>query len=64
MKTIFFKEIRINLKNFLIWSLGGGLLGLSCILLYKSMQGDMKDMATGQTVPVGLTEDELAAALG
>ena len=27
-------------------------------------RGDMKDMATGQTVPVGLTEDELAAALG
>jgi len=45
MKTIFFKEIRINLKNFLIWSLGVGLLGLSCILLYKSMQGDMKEMA-------------------
>jgi ABC-2 type transport system permease protein len=45
MKTVLFREIKLNMKNFLIWSLAVGIMGLSCILLYQSMEGDMKDMA-------------------
>jgi ABC-2 type transport system permease protein len=45
MKTILIREIKLNFKNFLIWSISVGLMGLSCILLYQSMEGDMKDMA-------------------
>ena len=45
MKTVFLKELRLGLKGFLIWSLSVGILGLACILLYSSMEGDMKQMA-------------------
>lgn len=45
MRTILFREIRLNLKNLLIWGFAVGGLGLVCILLYESMQGDMKEMA-------------------
>ena len=45
MKHILAKELKLNLKSFLIWSLSVGLIGLACILLYQSMQGEMKDMA-------------------
>ena len=45
MKTVFLRELRLNLKNFLIWSLVVGVLGMVCVLLYQSMQGDMKEMA-------------------
>ena len=45
MKHILEKELKLNLKSFIIWSLSVGLLGLACILLYSSMQGEMKDMA-------------------
>ena len=45
MRTIFLKEMKLNLKNLLIWSISVGGLGLVCILLYQSMQGDMKQMA-------------------
>lgn len=45
MKYMLFREIKLNLKSFLIWSISVGLMGLSCILLYQSMEGDMKDMA-------------------
>ncbi len=45
MKTIFFKELKLNIKVLLIWSLSVGGIGLACILLYTSMQGDMKEMA-------------------
>ena len=45
MKHILFRELKLNLKTFLIWSLSVGLMGLVCILLYQSMEGDMKDMA-------------------
>lgn len=45
MRTILIREIKLNFKSFLIWSLSVGLMGLSCILLYQSMEGDMKDMA-------------------
>lgn len=41
MKTIFLKELRLNLKNLLIWSLAVGGAGLACILLYRSMQGEI-----------------------
>ncbi|MCR4690376.1 MAG: ABC transporter permease [Lachnospiraceae bacterium] len=45
MKTILLKEIRLNLKALLIWAFSVGGMGLVCIILYKSMQGDMKQMA-------------------
>ena len=45
MRTIFCKEMKLNLKALLIWSLSVGGMGLVCILLYQSMQGDMKEMA-------------------
>ena len=45
MRAVFLKELKVNLKQLLIWSIAVGLLGLSCILLYQSMQGDMKEMA-------------------
>ena len=45
MKTIFLQEMKLNITNFLIWSLTVGGLGLACIMLYQSMQGEMKDMA-------------------
>ena len=44
MKHILFRELKLNLKTFLIWSLSVGLMGLVCILLYQSMEGDMKDI--------------------
>ncbi len=45
MKHILYRELKLNLKTFLIWSLSVGAIGLICILLYQSMEGDMKDMA-------------------
>ena len=45
MKTIFLKEIQNNLKSFIIWTLTVGFMGLACILLYKSMEGEMQSMA-------------------
>ncbi|MCR4588276.1 MAG: ABC transporter permease [Lachnospiraceae bacterium] len=45
MKTIFQKELQLNFNTLLIWSLSVGGLGLVCILLYQSMQGDMAQMA-------------------
>ncbi len=45
MRTIFLKEMRLCLKTLLIWSLSVGGIGLVCILLYQSMQGDMREMA-------------------
>ena len=45
MKTIFVKELKMNLKQLIIWSVSVGLMGLFCILLYQSMEGEMKDMA-------------------
>ena len=45
MKHILLREFKLNLKTFLIWSLSVGIMGLVCILLYQSMEGDMKDMA-------------------
>ena len=45
MKTILIKELKLNLKNFLIWSLVVGGMGFVCILLYQSMETEMADMA-------------------
>lgn len=45
MKTIFLGELRLNLKALFIWSIVIGGFGFICILLYESMQGDMKEMA-------------------
>ncbi|SDB63255.1 MULTISPECIES: ABC transporter permease subunit [unclassified Butyrivibrio] len=45
MRTVLKRELIQNFKNLLIWSLSVGILGLFCILLYDSMQGDMKEMA-------------------
>ena len=45
MSTIFRKELKLNLKSLLIWSIATGSLGFICILLYESMQGDMEKMA-------------------
>ena len=44
MRTIFFKELKLNLKNLLIWSLAVGGVGLACILLYRSMQGEITEL--------------------
>jgi len=45
MRAVFVREIRLNMKQLIIWSLTVGILGLVCILMYNSMQGDMKSMA-------------------
>ncbi len=45
MKHILRREFLLNLKTFLIWSLSVGIMGLACILMYQSMEGDMKEMA-------------------
>ena len=45
MKTIFLKELKLNLKQFIIWTVTVGLMGFACILLFRSMEGEMKDMA-------------------
>ncbi|WP_026527549.1 ABC transporter permease subunit [Butyrivibrio sp. VCD2006] len=45
MRTVLKRELIQNIKNLLIWSISVGILGLICILLYESMQGDMKEMA-------------------
>ncbi|MBO4506068.1 MAG: ABC transporter permease subunit [Lachnospiraceae bacterium] len=44
MKTIFLKELKLNFKNLLIWSLAVGGMGLACILLYRSMQGEIAEL--------------------
>ncbi|MCR5684232.1 MAG: ABC transporter permease [Lachnospiraceae bacterium] len=45
MKSVFIREMKLNLNQLLIWSFTVGGLGLACILMYQSMQGDMKEMA-------------------
>ena len=45
MRTIFCKEMKLNIKSLLIWSLTVGGLGLICVLMYQSMEGDMQEMA-------------------
>ncbi len=45
MRSVLKRELIINFKNLMIWSLSVGAMGLACILLYQSMEGDMKEMA-------------------
>ena len=45
MKAVFLREMKLNFKSLLIWSLTVGGMGLACILLYQNMQTDMKEMA-------------------
>ena len=45
MKSVLKRELSLNLKNLLIWSISVGALGLVCILMYQSMEGEMKEMA-------------------
>ncbi|MBP3197126.1 MAG: ABC transporter permease subunit [Butyrivibrio sp.] len=45
MTHILLKELKLNLKTFLIWTISVGAIGFICILMYQSMEGDMKDMA-------------------
>ena len=45
MKAVFLREMKLNFKSLLIWSLTVGGMGLACILLYQNMQSDMKEMA-------------------
>lgn len=45
MRSVLKRELLLNIKSLLIWSLSVGLMGFACILLYQSMEGEMKDMA-------------------
>lgn len=45
MKAVYFREMKLNLKSLIIWSFTVGGLGLVCVLMYRSMNSDMKDMA-------------------
>ena len=45
MKSVLKREILLNIKSLIVWSLSVGILGLFCILLYQSMEGEMKEMA-------------------
>ncbi|MCR5793646.1 MAG: ABC transporter permease [Lachnospiraceae bacterium] len=45
MKSIFLREMQLNLKQLLIWSIAVGGMGFFCIIVYQSMQADMKEMA-------------------
>lgn len=45
MNALLRYELKSGFKNFLIWAFAVGGMGLVCILLYKSMESGMKDMA-------------------
>ena len=45
MLTVCKHELKLGFKTLLIWSLSVGLMGLLCILLYTSMEGEMAEMA-------------------
>jgi len=47
MLAIFQHEVKSHIKSLLIWSICVGGVGLACILLFSSMQGDMESMAEG-----------------
>jgi len=46
MKTVFLKELKMNMKNFFIWCLVVGGMGFGCIILFQSMKEDMDEMAS------------------
>ena len=37
--------MKLNIRSLMIWSLAVGGLGLICVLMYQSMEGDVKEMA-------------------
>ena len=45
MLTFFRHEWKLSVKTLLIWALSVGGMGLMCLLLYKSMESSMADMA-------------------
>ena len=45
MRHVLKRELLLNIKNLLIWSLSVGIIGLICILMYQSMEGEVKEMA-------------------
>lgn len=45
MRALYKHEIKMNLKAFIIWVIAVGGMGLTCILMYTSMQDSMVDMA-------------------
>ena len=45
MRHVLKRELLLNIKNLLIWSLSVGSMGLICILMYQSMKGEVKEMA-------------------
>ncbi len=45
MRAVFQRELKLNLVQFLVWSLAVGLLGLTCILMFTSMEGEVMEMA-------------------
>lgn len=45
MFAIFKNECKMGFLSFVIWSLGVGIFGFFCILLYKSMESTMGDLA-------------------
>lgn len=45
MFTLYKHEIRLYIKSLIIWTLSVGGMGVACILLFSSMEGQMSDMA-------------------
>ena len=45
MITVCKHELKLGFKTLLIWSLSVGLIGLLCILMYTSMEGEVAEMA-------------------
>lgn len=45
MSAIFKQELKLNLKSLLIWALTVGGLGFICVMMYRSMEGDVMEMA-------------------
>lgn len=45
MITLLKHEMKMNVKSLFIWALSVGLLGMACTLMYKSMEGQIEEMA-------------------
>ena len=45
MRSVLKRELLLNIKSLLIWCISVGLMGFACILLYQTMEDEMKDMA-------------------
>ena len=45
MEIIYKQEMKLNIKNVLIWFICVGGMGFACIMLFSSMKGDMESMA-------------------